>query len=84
MASTHMDVGTRESESAVGFIHNVSRMKISDAKKIRYFNAISQTGRDEFHNSVVFLPEFHQQFNQAAQNRTGVKLTNITRCLSDN
>lgn len=69
-------------ESALGYIHNVSAVKTSDAKKAKYFNALFQTGRDEIHGIVIFQAELHRQFVQAAENGTPVKITNITKCLS--
>lgn len=83
MASTRAGVrSTDNGESAAGYIHNVSPVKTSDAKKTKYFNALLQTDRDEYHDMVVFHTELHRQFTQAAENLTSVKVTNITRCLS--
>ncbi|KAK0136493.1 hypothetical protein N1851_027391 [Merluccius polli] len=72
MASS-MKKARTEDESMVGFIHGLSPVKISK-KNSRYFDATLQTGRQEYHRLVVFGPEKHKVFEQAAIAKTPVKL----------
>lgn len=68
-------------DNVTGYIHDVSPVKTS-ARNTKYFNASFQTNHNEFHHSVVFSPEKHTSFVQAATNNTPVKICNITKKLS--
>ncbi|KAL0146571.1 hypothetical protein M9458_058202, partial [Cirrhinus mrigala] len=54
-----------KSDSVCGYVHNVSPLKTAVKTCNKYFNAVLQVDRDEFHNVVVFAAEKHTAFVQA-------------------
>ena len=72
-----------EEENVVqGYLHSVSPVKIS-AKKAKYFDCILQMSRDEYRKAVVFDAGKHGRFEQAAAERTPLKLGNVEKSLSE-
>lgn len=61
-----------------GYIHGVTPLKTSK-KNNRYFNAIIQTNREEFHSVVVYHSGKHEQFSLAEKRQTPVILNNATK-----
>jgi len=81
MATPMKKARSEAEESVVGFIHGLSPVKISK-KNTRYFDGTLQTGREEYHRVVVFGPEKHAVFEQAATAKTPVKLSKVRKSIS--
>ena len=64
-----------------GYLHNVFPVTISDKKNI-FFNCTLQTSRDIYRTAVVFSADKHESFQQAADNHTPLKLSNVKRSTS--
>ncbi|CAM4685260.1 unnamed protein product [Leuciscus chuanchicus] len=64
-----------------GYLHNVSPAKNSK-KNNKYFTAVIQSGRREFHRVVSFSMEKLSPFSHASNTGTAVKLRNVRRSLS--
>ncbi|XP_056613837.1 uncharacterized protein LOC130429354 [Triplophysa dalaica] len=65
-----------------GYIHDVSPVKTSKRNN-KYFNAVCQNGRDEYHDIVVFTADKHGTFTSAAGNKTAIKMNNVKRELKN-
>ncbi|XP_062386831.1 uncharacterized protein LOC134075278 [Sardina pilchardus] len=70
-----------EEENVVGHIHSVSPIKTSD-QNVQYFEAILQTGREDFNRVVVFASKKRNEFVQAADNRQAVRLVRVRKSFS--
>ncbi len=71
-----------DKEDVCGYIHNVTECRMSLYKRIKLFNAVIQTNRDEFRNMAIFSPEKHTTFQQAEKNKSPVKLSNVSKRVS--
>ncbi|XP_036416325.1 uncharacterized protein LOC118800232 [Colossoma macropomum] len=72
----------REDQETVScYIHSVSPVKFS-ANSVEFFNAVLQTGREDFHDAVVFSPGKRHAFLQAARNGTPLCLKSVKKALS--
>ncbi|XP_067278206.1 uncharacterized protein [Pseudorasbora parva] len=71
----------QDDNSISGYLHSISPIKISRANN-RYFNAILQVSRNEYHDTVVFAMDKHDTFSTAAKNKTPVKLKNAKKSIS--
>lgn len=67
--------------TVTGYFHCVSPVKTSK-KNNRYFNAILQTDRHDYQNTVVFTPDKHEQLKLAERNKTPIKIHNARKKLS--
>lgn len=79
--STPAKMGKFEPENLQGYLHCVSSIKLSQ-RNVKYFNAILQTQREEYHKVVCFSLEKHRCFAQASKNSTAVQLTKVKRSVS--
>lgn len=79
MASAAKQAKLDDEHSVTGYIHNVTIIKISAAKKSKYFNAVLQCSRDDFYHVVVFCSEKRNIFLRAQNCRTAVRLSGITK-----
>ena len=79
--SKRMKVGEATPEEIEGFLHLVSPIKTS-ARNTKYFNAVFESGREEYHNTVVFSPEKHDVFSEAVKNGHPIRLCNVKKALS--
>ncbi len=79
MASQAKKIKLAETDSVIGYIHNVSIVKTSALKKIKYFNAVIQISRDDFCDVAVFSVEKRNVFVRAQNCRTAVKLSYISK-----
>lgn len=70
-----------KNEDVLCYIHQVTDIK-SSPKGAKYFNAILQTNKDEYHSTVVFNLEKHKEFTNAADVKKTVKLQRVARTLS--
>ncbi|XP_033730789.1 uncharacterized protein LOC117320249 [Pecten maximus] len=68
--------------TAIGYVHNVTPIKLSTRTNIPYFNCVLQTERSTFHDVVSFTPEKRNLFLQAADKKTPLKMTNVSKSLS--
>ncbi|KAK0151769.1 hypothetical protein N1851_006870 [Merluccius polli] len=68
-------------ETVVGHLHSVSPIKTS-RQNARYFEAMLQTGREEYNRVVCFASEKRTQFLQAAENSQAVKLVGTRKGVS--
>ncbi|XP_064632913.1 uncharacterized protein LOC135491154 isoform X2 [Lineus longissimus] len=66
------------------FIFNTSPLKRSSRTNRDYFNAVCQTDKDEYIDTVCFKTNLHQQFRKAELERTPVKLENVNYATSYN
>ncbi|KAL7880617.1 hypothetical protein SRHO_G00028710 [Serrasalmus rhombeus] len=73
------EAGNEETVSC--FIHSVSPVKFS-ANSVEFFNVVLQTGRVDFHDTVVFSPGKRHAFLQAERNGTLLCLKNVKKALS--
>ncbi|KAF4115308.1 hypothetical protein G5714_002797 [Onychostoma macrolepis] len=64
-----------------GYLHSVSPARNSK-KNNKYFTAVIQRGRHEYHQVVSFSLDKLTAFSQASKNGTAVKLKNLRRSLS--
>jgi len=76
-----MKIDEGEAVSIEGYVHCVTPLKMS-AQNFRYFKYVIQTSRDAYRDGVVFSPEKHASFLQAAAEQTPVKLQKVKRGLS--
>ncbi|KAK9979869.1 hypothetical protein ABG768_013277, partial [Culter alburnus] len=70
----------KESEEILGYFHSVSPMKTSKTNS-RYFNAVVQTARQEYHDAVIFTPEKYNSIVAAERSKTPVKLKNARKAI---
>ncbi|XP_076870349.1 uncharacterized protein LOC143521407 [Brachyhypopomus gauderio] len=70
-----------DTETLSGYIHSVSPVRLS-ANNSELFNAVLQTGREDFHDTVVFSARKRNDFLQAAENGTAICLKNVKKALS--
>ncbi|XP_076158552.1 uncharacterized protein LOC143141706 [Alosa pseudoharengus] len=70
-----------ELETAVGYVHSVSPIKMSK-RNVRYFEATLQTGREEYHRLVAFSADKRQAFAQSSLAKRSVKLANVRKTVS--
>ncbi|XP_072555068.1 uncharacterized protein [Paramormyrops kingsleyae] len=64
-----------------GYIHSISALKFT-TKNRGFFNAVLQTGREEFHDVTIFSPRKRALFSQASDNGTAIRLTHVRKALS--
>lgn len=81
MASPAKRSKTEDNDCVVGYIHRLSPLKTSK-RNTRYFEAMLQSGREEYQKVVVFSPRKRRLFEQAEFTKTSVKLTNVKRSMS--
>ncbi|XP_072564249.1 uncharacterized protein [Paramormyrops kingsleyae] len=74
-------IAKQDLETLQGFLHCVSPTLVSK-RNSKYFTALLQTSRDDFHKVICFCQEKQTSFAQASKNKTGVKLTNVKRSIS--
>lgn len=79
MASEAKKAKLDEECTVIGYIHNVSAVKLSQAKKRKYFNAVIQVSREDFYDVAVFCGEKHSVFLRAQNCRTAVRLAGINK-----
>ncbi|XP_026111621.1 uncharacterized protein LOC113088784 [Carassius auratus] len=72
----------KDKDTVCGYIHNVTECRISLYKRVKLFNAVIQTDRDEFRNMAIFAAEKHTTFKQAEKNKSPVKLSNVSKRVS--
>lgn len=72
----------KDKDTVCGYIHNVTECRISLYKRVKLFNAVIQTDRDEFRNMAIFAAEKHTTFKQAEKNKSPVKLSNVSKQVS--
>lgn len=68
----------RKAEDGPRFIHGVTPIKTSK-KGHKYFNAIIQTEREEYHHTVAYHIGRHEQFSLAEKRQTPIMLRNASK-----
>lgn len=68
-------------EDVVGFVQSVENIKVSQ-RGSRYFQAVLQTGHDEFHRLVCFAADKRAQLLQSAACKQAVKLGAVQKGVS--
>lgn len=64
-----------------GYVHSVSPVKMSQNNN-KYFNAVMQVNRHDYHHTVVYATETHHILMLADRNKTPIKLQNARRKIS--